>query len=90
VYRIARAVSFLQLLNDGGGGSGRGRRRFNWRDALADAAIIAGLNFFSALAGISATQIITEPIKALLAACVSAGLGFFSTLAFKRGLKTNA
>lgn len=81
--RIARALSFVQQVDYPANGS---ERRFNWRDAIIDALIIAGLNFFATLSGISITQIIHEPCKALLASAISAGLGFFSTLALKRGL----
>lgn len=63
-------------------------RRFNWKEAVADASIIAGLNFFSTLSAIGATQITSNPWEAVLAALIAAGFGFFSTLAIKRGLKT--
>lgn len=61
-------------------------RKFSWKDALLDALIIAGWNFFGTLMGIHATQIITDPVKTLTAAAIAAGFGFFSTLAAKRGL----
>jgi len=59
---------------------------FDWKGALVDAGIIAGLNFFSTLAGLGATGIIADVHQSLVAALVSAGLGFFSTLAVRRGL----
>jgi len=59
---------------------------FDWKGALIDAGIIAGLNFFSTLAGLGATGIIADVHQSLVAALVSAGLGFFSTLAVRRGL----
>jgi len=88
VSRIASALSFIHLT--GGNGSGKnsgGGKGFNWRDAVADGLIVAGLNFFSTLSGISITHIIVDPLDALLASLISAGLGFFTTLAFKRGLR---
>ena len=57
------------------------------RDMLLDALIIAGLNFFSTLAGIGAVGITSDPVRSLIAAAVAAGVGFFSTLAIKRGVK---
>ena len=77
--RIYRAVAIV---------SDPDPEEFNWRSALADAGIVAGMQFFYTLAGISAAQVISDPIKALVAALISAGLGFFTTLALKRGLKT--
>lgn len=62
---------------------------FNWRDAIADALIYAGFSFFFTLSGISIAQIVTEPVKALLAAGISAGLAFFTLLSLKRGLISN-
>ena len=63
---------------------------FDWQGAIADALIIAGMQFFYTLAGMSAAQITSDPVKTLLAATISAGLGFFTTLALKRGLKTSS
>jgi len=60
---------------------------FNWRDAIFDAIIIGGLNFFTTLSSISILQIHTSPLDALMAGITSFGLGFFTTLAVKRGLK---
>ena len=90
--RILDALSFVSRIRvNGGAGTGGGNRKeFSWKDAVCDALVIAGFNFFSTLAGISAAQIITEPIKHLLAAGISAGLGFFTTLAVKRGLSTQS
>jgi hypothetical protein len=59
---------------------------FDWRCALIDAAIIAGLNFFTALAGLGVTGLFADPPKALIACAISSAIGFFATLAFKRGL----
>jgi len=60
---------------------------FNWRDAIYDAIIIGGLNFFTTLSSMSILQIHTSPLDALTAGLISFGLGFFTTLAVKRGLK---
>jgi len=60
---------------------------FNWRDAVFDAIIIGGLNFFTTLSSMSMLQIHTAPLDALLAGIISFGLGFFTTLAVKRGLR---
>jgi len=57
-----------------------------WRDQLINAAIMAGIDFFSTLASISAAGIITDPARSLLAAGIAAGLGFFLALAIQRGL----
>ena len=59
----------------------------DWREMVIDAFIIAGLNFFTTLSGISIADISTSPGEAFLASAISAGLGFFTTLAVKRGLK---
>jgi len=56
------------------------------RDQLINALIMAGIDFFSTLASISAAGIITDPARSLLAASIAAGLGFFMTLAIQRGL----
>jgi len=60
---------------------------FNWRDAIYDAVIIGGLNFFTTLSSMSIIQIHTSPIDAVVAGIISFGLGFFTTLAVKRGLR---
>lgn len=57
------------------------------KDQVANAGIIAGLNFFSTLAGLQVTGITTDPVTALTAAAISAGLGFFASLFTQRGLK---
>jgi len=68
-------------------GDNGGEEGFRWREAVLDALIIAGLNFFSSLSAMSATQIARNPWVAILTALIAAGFGFFSTLAIKRGLK---
>jgi len=66
--------------------SRRKSNRFDWRKAIVDGFIVAGVNFSATLVGIGVTQIITDPIKSLIAASISALYGFFMTLAAKRGL----
>jgi len=63
---------------------------FNWRDALIDAAIMAGLTFFTTLGGLGATGLLADPQLGLLAALISSGTEFFAILAIKRGLKERA
>lgn len=93
--RFAGAVTFLSNRkiysvdvekDKGMRGNSEKRNNFNWRYAVYDSLIVAGMHFFGTLAGISVAQIISDPVKALLASFISAGLGFFTTLAIKRGL----
>ena len=49
--------------------------------------IVAGFNFFGTLAGMGATQCVSDPRVSLLAAAISAGVGFFGALMAQRGLK---
>ena len=58
--------------------------QYSWKDAIVDAAIVAGQDFFSTLASMTVTQIVHDPVQALIAASISAGLGFFVTLSIKR------
>jgi len=60
---------------------------FNWKDALADAGVMAGMTFFTTLGGLGVTGLASEPKTSLLAAAISAGAQFFAVLAVKRGLK---
>ena len=60
---------------------------FDWRDAFTDAIISAGLTFFTALGGLGATGLLSEPQVGLAAAAIAAGTQFFIVLAIKRGLK---
>jgi len=60
---------------------------FNWKEAVYDALIVAGLNFTSTLAGVGAVGLLKSPCESLVAAGIAAGVGFFATLAAKRGLK---
>lgn len=57
------------------------------KNALINAAIVAGLGFFSAFAGILSTGIVSDPVAAFIAAGTSCGLQFFTSLAVQRGLK---
>ena len=86
---VLRALSFVHITNNNknsrGGGDSEG---FDWKSAIADALIIAGLNFFSTLSALGSLNITRNTGQAILAALVSAGLGFFTTLAIKRGLKS--
>ena len=59
--------------------------RFDWRDALIDAGIMAALTFFTSLGGLGATGIITG--REFLAAGIAAATEFFLILAIKRGLR---
>jgi len=56
------------------------------KDQIVNAVIIAGFNFFSTLASLSVTQIVTNPTTALVASGISAGLGFFGSLMVQRGI----
>jgi len=56
------------------------------KDQIINALIVAGMNFFGTLAGLGATQVIKDPLLALVASGVSAGFSFFSSLAVQRGL----
>jgi hypothetical protein len=56
------------------------------KDQIANACIYAGLSFFTALAGMSITQVTSNPCTALVASGISAGLAFFTSLAVQRGL----
>ena len=59
---------------------------FDWGDALADAAIMAGLTFFTTLGGLAVTDLLKNP-AAWLSAGIAAGAQFCAILALKRGLR---
>jgi hypothetical protein len=59
-------------------------QKFDWADALVDAAIISGLTFFSTLGGGSVAGL--EGLSALKAASIAACAQFFVFLALKRGI----
>ena len=56
-------------------------------DILINAAILAGLGFFSTFAGLLATNLTADPTTTFIAAGTSSGLQFFTSLALQRGLK---
>lgn len=58
--------------------------KFDWANAVADAAIMGGVSFFGALGGTSVVGVPTIP--ALCAAGISGLFSFFLFLAGKRGL----
>ena len=57
-----------------------------WKEQIVNALIIAGVNFFGTLAGLGATQVVSDPYLCLIASGISAGFSFFSSLAVQRGL----
>lgn len=58
---------------------------FDWKDSAADAAIIAGLTFFTTL---GATHVSGIPsVQACVASAIAAAGQFFLALAIKRGLR---
>ena len=61
-----------------------GNKRFDWKNALIDAAIIAALTFFSTLAGTKTASL--PDITCLYSAFIAAMVQFFSMLAIKRGI----
>jgi hypothetical protein len=68
----------------------QGRRKadgsFDWKNALIDSAIVAGVDFFTTLGGLGVAGLFADPTKGLIAAGISAAAGFFFTLAVKRGV----
>jgi len=60
--------------------------KFDWADAILDAAIMSGLTFFTTLGAMGATGLITDMKQTLLAAIISSGTEFFAILAMKRKL----
>jgi len=58
---------------------------FNWKDALIDASIMAGLTFFTCLGGSATTGLIGS--REIVSAAIAAATQFFLILAIKRGLK---
>ena len=59
-------------------------QRFDWADALTDAAIISALTFFSTLGGSSVAGL--NMVSGLKAATVAAFAQFFVFLTLKRGI----
>ena len=58
---------------------------FDWKDAIYDAAIVAGATFFTTLGGGSVAGIPTR--EAVIASAISAAAQFFVWLTIKRGLR---
>jgi len=58
-----------------------------FKEAVVNAAILAGLAFFETLAGMAIAGIMTDPVRTLIAAGIAAGLAFFTRLAYERGIK---
>jgi len=56
------------------------------REAFINACILAGLSFFTTLAGITAAGIRANPFTSILAAIIAAGCTFFSRLAAELGI----
>ena len=59
---------------------------FDWDDALIDAAIAAGVTFFTTLGGLGVAGLLDDPTKAMIAAIIAAGGSFFGWLAMKRNI----
>jgi len=76
--RLHRAMTLVAVAVDEGGGK--------LKEAVVNAGILAGLAFFSTLAGLGATGLLADPIKGLTSACIAAGVTFFTRLALERGL----
>lgn len=55
-------------------------------DQLINAAIMAGVNFFTTIGSLGATGMFVDPVKGLVAGLIAAGSSFFVTLAIQRGL----
>lgn len=58
----------------------------SWKDQLINAGIMAGLGFFTTLAGIGAVGLMVDMKLGFLASGISAGFEFFLALALQRGL----
>lgn len=58
---------------------------FDWNDALADAAIVAGSTFFITL-GAVALVVGADVVRSIAAAGIAAGSEFFAILVMKRNL----
>lgn len=67
--------------------TGSSEKKFDWADALMDAAIISAVTFFSTLGGGAVAGI--NSIHTIQAAAVAAFSQFFVFLALKRGLIQN-
>ncbi len=83
-FFVRRALTFVSLNKTSPTPE---RKSSSLKEALINAGIVAGFNFFSTLAGISVARIVTEPQKAIIAAVIAAGLGFFGRLMVERGVQ---
>ena len=77
-HPLHRAMTFINMAEDD--------PEDEMKEALVNACIMAGLAFFSTLAGMGATGLLGDPVKGLISAIISAGLAFFTRLAIERGL----
>lgn len=59
-------------------------KTFDWKNALADAAVLAGIAFFGSLGGMAVIEV--HAAKAVVAASIAAGTQFCITLGIKRGI----
>lgn len=71
---------FMRTVENGSGT----KEVFDWKNALADAAIIAALGFFGSLT--ASALVGGDGVTTCLAAGITAGFEFFTVLAVKRGL----
>ena len=76
----AKTGRFLLSLN----GNTLANGKFDWEDALVDAAISAGIAFFATLGGASISSIPAQ--EKCVIGLIAAGSQFFLFLALKRGL----
>ena len=58
---------------------------FDWKNAVLDAGIMAGLTFFTALGGMAVVNPITPSI--VIGAAIAGATEFFLIMAVKRGLR---
>ena len=87
-FLLKRALTFVKM-SENTNAEEVANTSSSLKEAIINAVIVAGFNFFSTLAGISVAKIVTEPDKALLAAGIAAGLGFFGRLMVERGVRIN-
>jgi len=59
----------------------------DYKSAFIDAGVIGGFAFFSSLAGIGATGLLSNPELGLTAAIIAGGLSFFGSLLISLGIK---
>lgn len=71
------------MLNRNGKNNSNGN--FDWKDAVMDAGIIAGLTFFTSLGGMAIVIPLTP--QTIIGSAVASATQFFLMLAIKRGLR---